>query len=80
MTDPADPTALVKIRLRLPGRTDFLYVLREFNGVVDKERFPGAEPLLTRSGRAETLPGPDVRRRWWRQMTAAFSAHLEILG
>jgi hypothetical protein len=49
---------LVRVRVRLPGRIGFLYMIRQFNALVDPDRFPGAEPLLSRGGRILAAPGP----------------------
>lgn len=43
-----DAPALQAIRLRLPHVPRFLWVLRGEGSRVDNERFPGAEPVLTR--------------------------------
>lgn len=47
------------VRLRLPGLTQLLYVLRQHGRSVDDDRYPGAERLLVADGHvvAATNPG-----------------------
>lgn len=46
------------VRLRLPGLTEPLYVLRLHGPYADDERFPGGERLLSRGGRVVAARSP----------------------
>lgn len=55
-----DEPCLRIVRLRLPGLTELLYVLRQHGRSVDDDRYPGAEHLLAADGHVVAATSPSL--------------------